>query len=115
MGSKKEYTGPADAFDRYDAGIDRVEDVARKGAANPYTSGNGWMASYLGKQGDVAIRLGSDVLEQFLAEHDTERPVSHGAVMKDFALVPDAIVADPEQLAAVLRRAHAHVDRPPQK
>lgn len=115
MGTKKDYHGPGDAFDRYDAAIARLDDVTRKGAANPYTSGNGWMATYLGKQGEVAIRLARDDLERFLDEHGTERPVSYGAVMKDFAVVPDEIVADPAQLAALVRRAHDHVDTLPPK
>jgi len=115
VGTKKDYKGPGAAFDRYDAAIDLVENVSRKGAANPYTSGNGWMATYLGKQGEVAIRLGREELEAFLADHDTERPLSYGAVMKDFAIVPDAIVADPAQLATVIRRAHIHVDALPPK
>ena len=115
MGTKKDYTGPADAFDHYDAAIDLVDGVARKGAANPYTSGNGWMATYLGKQGEVAIRLGRDDLDAFLAEHGTERPVSYGAVMKDFALVPAAVVADAGALAALIRRAHDHVEGLPPK
>lgn len=115
MGTKKDYKGPSEAFDRYDAAIDLVEGVTRKGAANPYTSGNGWMATYLGKQGEVAVRLGKEDLEEFLVEHDTARPVSYGAVMKDFALVPDDMVADPEVLAGVIRRAHGHVDSLPPK
>ena len=115
MGSKKDYKGPPEAFDRYDTAIELVDGVSRKGAANPYTSANGWMASYLGKQGEVAIRLGKDELEAFLAEHGTERPVSYGAVMKDFALVPEAVVADAERLADVIRQAHAHTDSLPPK
>lgn len=115
MGTKSDYKGPGAAFDRYNAAIELVEGVARKGAANPYTSNNGWMATYLGKHGEVAIRLGTDELEAFLTDHDTERPVSYGAVMKDFAIVPDVIVADPEQLATVMRRAHIHVDGLPPK
>ena len=89
--------------------------IQRKGAANPYTSGNGWMASFLGKEGEVAVRLGLAELTEFLTEHDTEHPVSYGAVMKDFVVVPEAIVAEPEQLADVLRQAHAHVDALPPK
>lgn len=115
MGTKKDYKGPADAFDRYDAAIALVEAVTRRGAANPYTSENGWMATYLGKQGEVAIRLGPDDLAHFLADHATERPVSYGAVMKDFAVVPDGIVADPAQLATLIRRAHDHVAALPPK
>jgi hypothetical protein len=115
MGTKKDYEGPADAFDRYDAAIDLVDGVKRKGAANPYTSGNGWMATYLGKQGEVAIRLEKSDLAAFLAEHDTEKPVSYGSVMKDFAIVPEALVADPEALAAIIRRSHDHVDGLPPK
>lgn len=115
MGTKRDYQGPGDAFDRYDAAIDLVDGVTRKGAANPYTSGNGWMASFLGKGGEVAVRLGLAELTEFLAAHGTEHPVSYGAVMKDFAVVPDDIVADPERLADVLRQAHAHVDALPPK
>ena len=115
MGTKKDYKGPADAFDRYDAAIDIVDGVQRKGAANPYTSGNGWMATYLGKQGEVAIRLAKDDHETFLAEHDTEKPVSYGSVMKDFAVVPQDVVADAEALAAIIRRSHEHVDGLPPK
>lgn len=115
MGDKKDYKGPAEAFDRYAAAIDLVEGVTRKGAANPYTSANERMATYLGRRGEVAIRLGKDELEHFLVEQDTERPVSYGAVMQDFALVPDAIVADPGRLADLIRRAHAHVEALPPK
>ncbi len=115
MGTRKDYKGPLDAFDRYDAAIDRVEGVDRKGAANPYTSGNGWMATFLGKQGEVAIRLGEDELTAFLAEHGTEKPVSYGAVMKDFAIVPEALVADADALASLVRRAHEHVSGLPPK
>lgn len=67
------------------------------------------------KQGEVAIRLSADDLEAFLAEHGTQRPVSYGSVMQDFALVPPDIVANPAQLAAVIRRAHGHVDSLPAK
>ena len=115
MGTKQDYKGPADAFDRYDAAIDLVDGVTRKGAANPDTSGNGWMATYLGKQGEVAIRLATDDLDAFLAEHETEKPVSYGAVMKDFAIVPEDVVADAAALAAIIRRSHDHVDTLPPK
>lgn len=115
MGTKKDYKGPSEAFDRYDAAIDLVDGVERKGAANPYTSGNGWMATYLGKQGEVAIRLAKDDLEAFLVEHGTERPVSYGSVMKDFATVPEDVVADPKALAGLIGRAHDHVDGLPPK
>ena len=115
MGTKKDYKGPEDSFDRYDEAIDLVEGVARKGAANPYTSGNGWMATYLGKEGEVAIRLDKDDLEEFLTEHDTEKPVSYGAVMKDFAIVPEAIVANAGELAQLIQRSHDHVSSLPPK
>lgn len=68
------------------------------------------MASYLGEQGEVAVRLPTDDLEEFLVEHDTERSLSYRAVMQDLALIPWDTAADPGRLAALLRRAHAHVD-----
>lgn len=110
MDRRSDYTGPLAAFDHSDAAIALLDGVERKRTANPYTSANGWMATYLGKQREVAIRLAQDDLEAFLVEHATERPVSYGRVMQDFATVPGDVVADAGALATLIRRAHEHVE-----
>ena len=95
--AKAKYTGPADRLELYEDLVGSVEDVERKGAANPYTSRNGWMQSFLGKEGEIAIRLPKDDLASFLRDFETEKPVSYGAVMKDFAIVPDDLLERQEE------------------
>jgi hypothetical protein len=80
----------------YEALVSTVPGVDRKGAANPYTSRNGWMHSFLDKEGSVSIRLGKDDLESFLEKYVTERSVQYGSVMKDFAVVPDDLLGTDE-------------------
>jgi hypothetical protein len=80
----------------YEALVSTVPGVDRKGAANPYTSRNGWMHSFLDKEGSVSIRLGKDELESFLEKYVTERSVQYGSVMKDFAVVPDDLLGTDE-------------------
>jgi hypothetical protein len=63
------YDGPAEALERYEAAVAKLADVDREGAANPYTSLNGHMFSFLDKQGVVSIRLFSTDTEAFRSSH----------------------------------------------
>ena len=66
--------------------------VDRKGATMPYTSMNGHIFSFLAKDGDVSIRLPDEVREQFIKNYETELSVQYGAVMKEYAVVPDTLL-----------------------
>lgn len=90
--AKARYTGPSEKLELYEKLVSTVPGVDRKGAANPYTSRNGWMQSFLDKDGSVSIRLGEGDLETFLEKFDTELSVQYGSVMKDFAVVPDDLL-----------------------
>ena len=48
---------PADKLELYDQLIATNPKIQRKGAANPYTSLNGHMFSYLNPSGSLALRL----------------------------------------------------------
>jgi hypothetical protein len=63
--------------------------VERKGAANPYTSLNGHMFTYLNQSGSLALRLPEGKREKFLKKYKAALFVAYGAVMKEYATVPD--------------------------
>ena len=78
-----------------------VEDdfgLTLKGKANPYTSTNGNMFSFLDKSGVLCLRLSKEAQEAFRAAYGGEPVVQYGSVMKDYVAVPGAMLDDPETL-----------------
>lgn len=93
----------------YDALVARFPDIKRKGKKNPYTSVNGHMFSFLGKDGVLCLRLSKTDRETFLAEHKTKISVSYGATMKEYVDIPADLLADTEQLIPYFESSYAYV------
>ena len=93
----------------YDQLVDLSPRFERKGKSVPYTSANGYMFSILNKDAELGIRLYKESGERFKEEHKTTIFKSHGAVMKDYVLIPDAMLDDLETLAVYLNEAYDHV------
>lgn len=87
--AKSKYAGPVDRLALYEALIEGIDGMERKGAANPYTSRNGYMTSFIDKSGEVSIRLDKTVREEFIEKYDSRISIQYGAQMKEFAVVPD--------------------------
>ncbi|MGD2043314.1 MAG: hypothetical protein PVJ28_06645 [Acidimicrobiia bacterium] len=90
--AKATYSGPAHRLELYGELVASVEGVERKGAANPYTSRNGHMTSFIDKAGEVSIRLDEEDREEFLEKYDSRIPVQYGSQMKEFVVVPDDLL-----------------------
>ncbi|MDW3194118.1 MAG: hypothetical protein R8G66_17215 [Cytophagales bacterium] len=109
MPTKKPHpTIPEAIFEKYDRHIAKLPEQKRKGAKNPYTSHNGHMFSYLDPKGILCLRLGRQDLEAFLNTHQTERPVSYGAVMKEYAIVPSSLW-DTDELAEYFKKSYDYI------
>ncbi len=52
------------------------------------------MFSFLTANGTLALRLPPDQLEPFFKKFNTTHPVAYGKVMKDWAAVPDSLLAN---------------------
>ena len=90
--AKAKYQGPVDRLALYEQLVASVDGVARKGAANPYTSRNGYMTSFIDKQGKVSLRLSKADQAAFIAKYDSRVPVQYGKNMPDFAVAPDDLL-----------------------
>ncbi len=96
--AKAKYQGPADRLALYQELVASVEDVERKGAANPYTSRNGYMTSFIDKEGEVSLRLSREDQQEFIGRYDSRIPVQYGKNMPDFAVVPNDLLERQDEL-----------------
>lgn len=98
MAAAKKNNIPADKLDLYEKLVATIPEIERKGAANPYTSLNGHMFTYLNPSGSLALRLPEDEREKFLKKYKTTLFEAYGAVMKEYVTVPDALLKNTKAL-----------------
>jgi hypothetical protein len=101
---------PADKLDLYDKLIATHPKIERKGAANPYTSLNGHMFSYLNPSGSLALRLPKDEREKFLKRYKTTLFEAYGVVMKEYVKVPDSLLAKTRELRKYLEMSYQYIE-----
>lgn len=107
--TKKTSKIPADKLELYEKLIATLPEIERKGDVHPYTSVNGHMFTYLDQSGTMGIRLPKDELEEFLAKYKTTLFESYGAVKKDWATVPDALLNNTKELKKYLQTSYVYV------
>lgn len=81
----------------------------RKGKTTSYTSANGYMFSFLNKEGDIGIRFSKEVQEKYITALNTSYYKSHGATMKGYILIPDEMLEDLDHLAQYLNESYDYV------
>ena len=84
-------------------------DFERKGKTMPYCSANGHMFALLNKDGDLGMRLSKEAGKAFMETHNTTGFRSHGANMRGYVLIPDAVLANFDLLSATLQAAYEYV------
>lgn len=102
----KAYAGPSEALARYESLVAGFPDVERRGTSTPYTSLNGHMFSFLDPSGALSLRLSPGDRREFLETYESTLSEQHGRVMKDFVLVPAALLGDVDELSPWLARSH---------
>lgn len=99
MSAKKPSGIPAETVELYEKAVATVPGVERKGAENPYTSLNGNMFSLLQPPGTLALRLAEEEREKFLKKYKTKLHETYGVVMKEYVVVPDALLKNTKELS----------------
>lgn len=89
---------PADRIEAYEKLVATNPEVQRKGAANPYTSRNGHMFTYLNPQGVLALRLPEDERDKFVKKYKTPPFEAYGMVLKEYVTVPDSLLKKTSEL-----------------
>ena len=79
------------------------------GVKLPYTSHNGNMFSFLTKEGTLALRLSPVDREAFLRKYNAKLCEQHGAILKEYVAVPDALLRNTSELEPYLTLSFAYV------
>lgn len=87
MAKKSDYGHP-EVLELYEKLVATIPEVDRKGKANPYTSLNGNMFSFIDKEGLLSLRLSKEDQEIFIKKYKAGPSLQYGAVMKDYVLAP---------------------------
>jgi hypothetical protein len=93
---------PAQKLALYEKLLATIPKIERKGKTNPYTSHNGHMFTHLAPPGTLSMLLPHADVEPFLKKYKTTLYEAHGAVRKDWVVVPDRLLAKTVDLAPYL-------------
>jgi hypothetical protein len=109
MSVKKTNNIPADKLELYERLVATNPKIERKGAANPYTSMNGHMFTYLNPSGSLALRLPEGEREKFLKKYKTTLFEAYGVVMKEYVTVPDGLLRKTKELEKYFEMSYRYV------
>ena len=109
MSASKKSNIPPDKLALYEKLVATNPKIERKGAANPYTSINGHMFTYLNPAGTMALRLAKDERERFLKKYKTTLFEAYGAVMKEYVTVPDSLLGNTKELRKYFDLSYQYV------
>lgn len=105
---KSKASAPAHKVDLYDRIVASDPMIQRKGAANPYTSMNGNMFSFLSKDGRISFRLGKEQREELLSRFPDAISVQYGAVMREYIEIPEEMEYNEELLTRLFADSVAY-------
>jgi len=84
-------------------------DMVQKGKSMPYTSLNGNMFSFVGKQGELAIRLSKEDQQDYMDNYGATLCLQHNSVMKGYISVPEKYFSDTEFLKVLFKKSIENV------
>ena len=108
MSAKSKAAAPVERVELYDKLVATNPEVERKGAANPYTSVNGHMFSYLHPSGSMALRLPEGEREKFLKSYKSTLFHAYGVVQKEYVTVPDDLLTKTKELAKYFEASYQY-------
>lgn len=104
-----------DSLERYRSLVAEFSGIEVKGKANPYTSMNGNMFSFLDKSGALCLRYSKADRSAFVDEHKSAPVEQYGAIMKEYVKVPEHIAAVPTALRACFEKCVTYAESLPAK
>lgn len=106
---KKDLEADGDVRELYRKLVATNKKVELKGKTLPYTSVNGHMFSALYQDGTVGLRLPEKERSEFIRKYKTTQPVQHGTVLKEYAIVPLALLKNTSKLKTYFEKSFEYV------
>lgn len=99
----------------YKKALEQVPHIPLKGKNNSYTSHNGYMFSFVNKDGELGIRLSKDDYKAFYEAYNSKPFISYGATMREYVTIPENMVEDTNKIAELLEKSFDYIDSLPPK
>jgi hypothetical protein len=111
VATRPKNTDPAyeERLAHYQRVVRSIPGVECKGAANPYTSVNGHMFSYLHPSGAMALRLPQPERDAFIQSHRTTLFQAYGVFQKEYVTVPDELLTEVRRLKKYFLLSYEYV------
>jgi hypothetical protein len=109
MANKKLSYAHPEILELYLKLLEAFRDMEKKGAANPYTSLNGHMYSFLDKAGLMSLRLGKADQEAFVKKYKTGPSIQYGREMKDYVMIPPELLKQPAKLKPYFQASYDYI------
>jgi hypothetical protein len=93
----------------YEKVVATIPGVERRGATMPDTSISGHMFSYLGKEGEMVLRLPTDERELFLKKYKSKLCDAYGVVQPEYVVVPHSLLSKTSELKRFLEIGYKYV------
>lgn len=87
----------------YENAIASHPEITRKGKANPYTSHNGHMFSFLDKDGKLGVRLSKENKKLFEEKYNSPPFIQHNSVMNGYVTIPQEVLNDTSKTSKYLK------------
>ncbi len=109
-------TPPPDRnLEQFKLAVSLVPEMELKGKNMWYTSMNGNMYTYMGKEGILGIRLGKEDYHAFREKYGVGDLKSYGAVMREYVPIPEELFDDIETLKIWMEKCQAYARTLPPK
>lgn len=89
--------------------VEATPNTEWKGKNMFYTSCNGHMHSFVAKEGYVAIWFSEEEKDAFIEKFNSKPAISHGAVMRGYAVVPDSLLSKTDELVLYLEMSLKYI------
>ncbi|MFY0592982.1 hypothetical protein [Roseivirga sp.] len=106
---------PEENLKQFQYAVSLVPEMELKGKNMWYTSMNGNMYTYMGKEGILGIRLGKAEYEAFREKYKVGDLKSYGAVMREYVPLPQELFEEEETLKIYMEMTHAYAKTLPPK
>ena len=93
----------------YNKLIESHSEIERKGKNNPYTSLNGHMFSFLGKDGVIAVRFSEEDKHEYNKKYGTNPVMQHGATMKGYVELTQKILKNDKEAQKYLQQSFDYI------
>jgi hypothetical protein len=99
------------SLDYYAKLVSTIPQISIKGKILPFTTYNGYVFSFLDKDGVLALRLPSKARKTFIRKYRATCCEANGTVLKEYVVIPEKLITEIEELKQYFELSFQYVSK----